>query len=104
VRRPTSVRIGPFTYRIQYDHAYLESHDADGLFEGSKQLITINNRPVKDVQRAILLHELMHGCVFVTGDDSVKDEETAISAIAVMLYATLRDNPKVTAWILEGTD
>lgn len=102
MKRPTKAKVGPFSFRIDYNNDELLDHsEADGLFQGSKLTITIRSDIAEPVQRSALLHELLHGCVFYGDESEVKDEESAVTLITVPLLALLRDNPALTVWLLE---
>jgi hypothetical protein len=86
--------------RISWDEDLLDS-DKDGTFDGARLRILANPSLAPMVQRRVLLHELLHAAVFLGNDESIKDEETAVSVIDNPLLMVLRDNPKVVAWLME---
>jgi hypothetical protein len=100
VKRPTRIQVGPYLVRVVWDADLLDS-DAGGHFEGSKLRIIVNPDTEADVQRSVLLHELLHACVFCGAEESIKDEESAVSVLTTPLFQVLRDNPKVVAWLSE---
>jgi hypothetical protein len=99
VKRPTRVKVGPFDFRIEY--VDLELADRSGSFEPKTLRILIDNDVPVPVQRHILLHELMHACVFVSDEPESETEEAYVRVISGQLLAVLRDNPKVATWLSE---
>ena len=110
--RPSRVKVGPFVYKIQFMKGGLEKHEffkkgrtktyALGMFVGQHGLILINTEQAEEQQKETLLHELMHACAYVSSGNGIDDEESAISSISPTLWAVLRDNPRVTKWILDS--
>ena len=51
-----------------------------------------------DRERAIVWHEILHA---VESDAGIELPEEHVRAMAAGLFAVLRDNPALTAWLLE---
>ncbi len=66
-------------------------------------LIVISDKSPLVLQKETLLHELMHAALAATKPDlSVGDdvEEYAVSQLSPALFGVLRDNSKLTKWLL----
>lgn len=100
-KRPSKVKVGPFDVSIVFGGSHMEHSDSSGLFEGRKLRITVDKDVTPDVQRHILIHEIMHACIFVTDEPEQKDEESYIRCISGVFYGVLKENPQLVAWLLD---
>lgn len=87
--------IGEYDFRLV--PTLPKSDEAHGMFEESKQLISIDSTQHPYQIRQTLIHELLHGgescCNF-------KLKETEIDALAYYLLFILRNNPKLIDFLL----
>lgn len=105
-KRPTSARIGPFTYAIEWP-IFVSDEDGE-VVSGEAAHVELTIRVSRglpiDLQRKTLLHELMHAAVFVTGHNTDEvTEEQFIRSSAFALFGILRDNPDVARFITSRT-
>lgn len=89
---PKKVRIGAFDYKVQYEEQLSEI----GLC-GRIQLLhgIIDMRPgmSADVERMVLLHEVMHGYLFHAGIQ--EHDERHLDVLAHGVAQIIRDNPEL---------
>lgn len=103
---PTSVRVGPFTYRVTQDwedYARLgEDPDCYGHTDHKALVITINPRLVYASAAETLWHEVKHVVCRVIGleDGATLKEEGWVNATACMEWAAWRDNPGLVTYLL----
>lgn len=119
MKRPTSVRIGHFTWSIEW----LSKEDweaRDNLSEGNagethaadQSIFVVLAHPSGDLNedylRMILLHEMLHACMEITNASYTilrmkKDdiEEAVVGALSGPLLAVLWDNPSVRQYLLD---
>jgi hypothetical protein len=119
---PQTLRIGHLVYTVVVDDGLLTEHGTrsqctiagfshsalQSIVLGTKS-VTSGNRPFgEDYRREVLLHEVLHSCLRVTGCDPDRDakadctdvEERAVEAISGPLLAALRDNPELVTYLL----
>lgn len=108
---PKSVQIGPYTYEIildskKLDEIKLKENDGDlcGYVNHKKQKITIDPKQGPDMLADTLLHEMFHA-ILSSGfpDEELSNEERIVGVLATTTLDTLRRNPKVTEFILNGS-
>lgn len=100
-RKPNSAKIGPFVVPIVYDASQLISdEDASGEWQGQAMRIVIQEDLSEDATRQIVLHEILHGCVAVAEEPDEPSEEAYVRIFSGGLLGVLRDNPKLTQWLL----
>lgn len=108
---PTSVRVGPFTYRVTSDRAEMnqrcrdETADLLGHCDRRAGVISIEPNQSPDQKRDSLLHESLHGITDLIGlaaDMSDAEEEQLVRRLSPAILAFLRDNPKVVAFLTEA--
>jgi hypothetical protein len=106
---PSSVVVGPVTYRITASeddwraNLLEEGTEHRGMFGRLKEgnaLILLQPTYDIQVQRVTLLHEILHAVT--TGHRKGKlSEERWVSLIDALLLDVLRRNPELVAWLLE---
>lgn len=101
MKRPREVVVGPFTYSVEWPvWAEEDGEPMSGRAEHSTLTIFVSTGLHVELQRKVLLHEIMHACVFVTGHNSSEvTEEHFIRGTAFALLDVLRDNPEVVRFI-----
>lgn len=102
MNRPRSVKVGPFRYAVRF---------VDGLraevawLNTDKRIAYVSEREPEQSQAEALLHELLHAAVDLTAmragaiEDGVK-EEALVAALSPVLFAMLRENPRLVAFLL----
>lgn len=69
-----------------------------GLYHERPKLIEINDDQTHDDERETMLHEIMHA---LEAQMNASIPEAKLRQLAVGLYAALKDNPKLVAYLLE---
>ena len=96
-----TIRLIGKRHRIEWDCEVLHADDgaeADGLFDRAKKLIQVAAGQTHDDERETLLHEILHA-LEVQMDAEIP--EAKLRQLAVGLYAALKDNPRLVAYLLE---
>lgn len=110
---PGKLYIGHLVYEVLEDDATVDRlsvklrSDLDGVSHNGKQLIAIRPGLGGDYKREVLLHEVLHQCLRVSGADPDKDakagcedvEERTVVAMAGPLLETLRANPQLYTYL-----
>lgn len=104
---PSSIQIGPYTYTVSTDeHEINRVSVQDGVsfwgkIDHGKLTILVDETTHRTKQRAVLLHEVLHGCWEITVPQGEKfTEEQAVSMLAAPLLDTLRRNPALVAFLM----
>lgn len=101
---PESVIIGPYTYRIEADKEWTDSHNAWAHIQYGRQRIRIDPSTEPDRMRVAVVHEILHGIHEVTNVIGEKWEESLVTQDAPLIVQVLRDNPALVAYLLDGSD
>lgn len=102
--RPLRLNVCGRTYAVDWD-SRPETELATGSFAGrsnhDKGFIAINCQGVlsDDAERDTLLHEVLH---VVMGLNELPDEEKTVVLLATHLLDTLRRNPHLVTYLMEG--
>jgi hypothetical protein len=100
--RPTVMRLNGMRWKIRFmSKAALFEDSGDSLLGQSKITdteIQVREGMPPDRERFILWHEVFHA---VEKDAGIDLPEEHVRALAAGLFAALRDNPAMTAWMLE---
>ena len=92
----TQVKIAGVTYPIEYTKQ-MDVENAIAYIDFNNQIIKIDANYTIEMQKAALLHEVIHG---VSYGYNVGLSEEQVEKLARGLYATLKDNPNY--YITEG--
>lgn len=109
VELPASVQIGSIVYVVKTDRETINQAAVDGstAFYGHIRFgqadILLDPNQALHHQRMTLLHEVLHGCFYMTMLDK-KWEEHAVRLLAGPLLDTLRRNPDLVAFLLATED
>lgn len=98
--RPTKIKIGFATYRIEYrDVETLESGDW-GLANHKLQCLLIATKRAGWPE--ILLHEILHAIdhVFNIPTDKANHMEEIVTGFSAGLATTMKDNPELFRWLM----
>jgi hypothetical protein len=114
--RPGHVRVGYRRYDVRWDAVQAlrwDERHGDTYSGGSDHTDhTIHVRPAgaENYKREVLLHEVLHCVVDLTGVGAVLDQadsdahETVVDAVAPALLGVLRDNPGLVAYLTAPDD
>lgn len=101
MKPPTSLKVGPYDYRITVDAA-LDDGGLRGITDTDEHYIRLNPKLPPGLMRTTLLHEALHAVATsgaaINQDDKLP-QETWISRIEAPLAALLRDNPQLVAFL-----
>lgn len=116
-RRPTKIRVGWATFRVEYlDHTAWcanEDENLQGRCYPARQVLQIRtgneDGPMHpQLIRSCLLHEVLHALFHTTGlsahhggVDSEYREEFIVSLLDGPLLGVLQENPALVKWLLE---
>jgi hypothetical protein len=106
VKPPRRLRIGHLTYKVRVDRQRCEAEDAEAISSGNEARIILRGDRPHDANADALLHEILHQCLFVAGIDvnqlegGQPQEERLVRAMSGPLYAALRDNPALVAYLV----
>lgn len=98
VSPPKVVKIGPFPFDVVYRH---DSNLAGELEADEGRINLAQDQPLAQEQDS-LLHEVLHGCLFVTGVGHTLDdatEERIVRPLATCLLDTLKRNPRLVDYL-----
>lgn len=105
---PKKIVVGPFTYRVEVGgHDFhrargdTEQKNLMGCANAERQVIALKEGMPPDQTADTLLHETLHACIACVGQPlSQEDEEAFIGGVTSTLLLTLRQNPKLVAYLL----
>lgn len=97
---PTSLRIGHARYTVTSDKAGCKARKAEGRSSGNKLAIILRGDRPHDAEADTLLHEVLHQCLFQSGQGGMADQEAFVLAVTGPLLGALRDNPELVAYLL----
>jgi hypothetical protein len=111
VKRPDALYIGPHQYRLIWDTAAMdalrtkrEEPELGGLINYHDQTITLDPSTAPGYQRRVLIHEVLHAILDVTGWNSDPPKKPDIDDFLVridsMLLDTMRRNPDWVKWLM----
>lgn len=102
---PNNVKIGPRTFRVQFEENLLdieETQRLNGHILYDKAVIKIDSRLALVSQRLTMMHEIVHGIADYLDIDMSEKE---VSLMASGITAMLMDNPEVVKmfdWEVNG--
>lgn len=103
---PRWVNIGPLRFRLtdkqsDWDKRDESTDDHWGLTDKAAGLILLDPGMNADLQRLIVLHELLHACCFASGmhDTRKRDEETWVAMVTPMLLDAIGRSPGMAAFL-----
>lgn len=110
-RCPNVVKIGFQQYRIieltSKDDPLL-ADSSSGYTQDSRNIIVIDRELGESKKRATVFHELLHACRFIFQNETPGKKETYedwehhfISLWENSVLMVLKENPELTAWLLE---
>jgi hypothetical protein len=109
MRHPTKVKIGPFSFTIEFNKSTVErlSGKTKERFHGltaPDELLIAVAPTVTPLEREVLMHEILHAICFtsgLTGKLDTSQEEDIVSTLSPYLLDILRNNKQVTQFLLE---
>lgn len=107
---PSSVRVGPLTYRITDSADEWADRDLSseyGYADHRRGLIYVDTDGAStSMAPVILLHEVMHAAAFAAGqlDNRKRREEDWVVMVAPMLLDALLRSPDFTAFLLHDVE
>jgi hypothetical protein len=100
MQRPDVIRIAGVRWAVRYlsRAQFFVDTDLLGQCRSTQTTIEVREDLPADRLRFILWHELVHA---IEGDAGLTLSEEAVRALAAGLFALLRGNPELAAWLLE---
>lgn len=104
---PDSVQIGPVRYAVlveedlhTFSSEWVKQHLLGNItYKDAEIRLTAESSP--EVQRVILLHEVLHGCF---DQINIEHEEETVQALAFILLDTMRRNPQLISYLTGVAD
>lgn len=112
---PTSVKIGPQTFKIEFRDPAKDGMLNDGSHGYTLEagnLIVVSKAIDISKQRVTLVHEMLHACKFVFDTYAFKKESADLDDIEhlfISIYENaflmiLQDNPELIDWLTDADD
>jgi hypothetical protein len=102
MKLPESLKIGPYTYRLEeWPHDEAADRERWGECCYKRQVLRVDTSYSGDRILSILLHETLHAIfeAWTIDLERVKDSEDIVNPLAKGLSAVLVDNPELVDWI-----
>lgn len=93
---PSTVRIAGLDFAVAIETSEDFTDEMFGQIDHRRRLIRLSDRVTPEQHRATLLHEILHG-VDTACDTELTEHQ--VSALSRGLFAVLRDNPDVAAYL-----
>lgn len=97
---PALIQIGPYLYSVEL--VEFEDPSRLGDIRYGQERIRISRDSAPNQQRDSLLHEVIHGCFQVSGCSEQDWNEQATSVLTTVLLDTLRRNPALVDYLMDG--
>lgn len=102
---PLAVKVLHREFTVEFDNLHLDNAEADGLTSGQQSRIILRDDIQSDLQREVILHEVLHAIFYATGVELTQVdmdhvEERAVATLAGGLVSVLRENPDLVAFLL----
>lgn len=94
--RPATVRVFGKEYRLEWDSEALDETDLLGDHSLQRLMVRIAKGLAPDEERETVLHEFTHAVEIHLG---CSIPETKVRRLSVGIFAILRDNPKLLAYL-----
>lgn len=102
---PKKLRIGYADYAIASNKATdadLIENGLAGVSNGNLQKIAVRSDLPLTAQAETLLHEVIHQALYQAGLDlDAKEEEAFVRPLSMLLYGTIRSNPKLVTYLTQ---
>lgn len=101
---PTKVMVFGIPYTIaKPDRITVDGVNADGCVTYNVQEIEVVDGMPVEVERTVLLHEIMHAAFKGQGQHEYQHDEALLEAIAHGVVQIMRDNPELVKYLTDGT-
>lgn len=99
IEMPKSVRLAGrvFPIEIRGDDEFCDA--SDGEYKQTEGLIFLSSRLGSETAKATAIHEIVHD---FDSQASLELGEKGVSALGALIFAMMRDNPDLVAWIMES--
>lgn len=98
---PKSVRVMGIPYTIEkQDRITVDGQNADGCITYNVATIQIVDGMPIEVERAVVVHEIMHAVFKGQGQNDYQHDEALLEAVAHGVVQVLRDNPGLAEYIV----
>lgn len=96
---PERVVVGPYTYTIEADRDFTDSHNSWAHIQYGRQRIRFDPDTRPDRLRVAIIHEVLHAIHDLTHTAGEKWEESQVTQDAPLIVQVLRDNPELVAYL-----
>src|SRR5690349_336466 len=96
---PASVVIGPYTYTVEADKDFTDSHNAWAYVRYGLQRISVDPSAKSDRLRVAVFHEALHAIHEMTNLTGEKWEEDQVTKAAPMSVQRPRNTPDLVAFL-----
>lgn len=104
---PTHIQVGPMRYTVAVDQVAINAEGSSkhvyGVTLHKKLSIFLAEGMAADQEADTLLHEVLHACLNVTGQDLPYTDtqmEAVVYGLSPVLLDTLRRNPDLVAYLV----
>ena len=100
-RIPQRVLIGGLRYRVVLEQEMFSDEGVEilGQHDYGRLQLKLSLAADPEVRPFVLLHEVLHACVTVSGGDS-HQEEALVTGLSHVLLQVLRENPDLVRYLL----
>ena len=99
---PQSVTVGPVAFAIKADEEVTDAARCWGRIDYARQSISIDPRAGDDHIAVTVLHETLHALCHIAGIGDKDTEEQMVTKMSPLLLDTLRRNPALVAYLMDG--
>lgn len=97
---PKSVRVFGIPYTIEkHDRITVDGQNADGSVTYNTALIEIVDGMPLEVERVVVMHEVLHAMFKAQGQNEYRSDENLIEAVAHGVVQVIRDNPLLLSYL-----
>jgi len=94
---PAKVKIGWREYRIEQGEHRIADNGGDlyGEIQYEQGRIYIYDKQSEENKAVSLLHEIIHGILYLCGREKQRGDEGLVTALSENLYQVIKDNPEM---------
>lgn len=98
---PKTVRVMGIPYTVvKQDRITVNDQNADGAVTYNSALIEVVNGMPIEVERVVVMHEVIHAMFKGQGQNDYRHDEDLIEAVAHGVIQVIRDNPQLLSYLL----
>lgn len=89
---PNEITIMGVPHKIEYVDTVSKVQLEAGEISYLDCTIRIDKSQPEEMQKVVLIHEVLHGLFNLIGMDELRDDESAVQLLASSLYSTFKDS------------